>query len=349
MKLRISGEHPLERLALALGAVPVTLMDTHMAFLRARAIMTGVKIGLFDALAGGAASSMDAAAACGTDPSATDKLMSALAGAGYLRFRAGRYALSPTARAWTLSSSLRSLRDKVLFEFVEWTFVEQMEGFVRTGQPVELHGARGMTDWGAYQRAMRALAGLAAPELVSRVRLPASATAMLDIGGSHGFYSVSFCRRHPGLSSTVLDLPDAIAHAAPILARENMAARVTHRAGDARTEDLGEARWDFVLVAQLVHHFDEPTNRALLTRIAASLRPRGVVVLLELIRPSSPDQAGETGALLDLYFALTSQSGTWSPDEMQAWQRDAGLTPRKPVFLRTIPGVAAIAAVKPPS
>jgi hypothetical protein len=53
---------------------------------------------------------------------------------------------------------------------------------------------------------------------------------MLDIGGSHGYHSVVICRRHPGLRSVVLDLPQAIRHAAPLLADEGMGDRVVHRA-----------------------------------------------------------------------------------------------------------------------
>jgi hypothetical protein len=32
---------------------------------------------------------------------------------------------------------------------------------------------------------------------------------------------------------------------------------------------------------------------------------------------------------------------------MMSWQRDAGLAPGKPIFLRTMPGGAAIVATKP--
>ena len=45
-----------------------------------------------------------------------------------------------------------------------------------------------------------------------------------------------------------------------------MGDRVVHRAGDALADDLGEAQWDFIYIAQLVHHFDEPTNRAFMRR-----------------------------------------------------------------------------------
>jgi predicted O-methyltransferase YrrM len=92
---------------------------------------------------------------------------------------------------------------------------------------------------------------------------------MLDIGGSHGYISVAMCRRYPDLRAVILDLPSAIKHAAPILAKEGMGDRVTHRAGDALTEDLGANAWDFVYVSQLLHHFDEATNREFAPRVRA--------------------------------------------------------------------------------
>jgi 2-polyprenyl-3-methyl-5-hydroxy-6-metoxy-1,4-benzoquinol methylase len=169
---------------------------------------------------------------------------------------------------------------------------------------------------------------------------------MLDIGGSHGFISAAMCRRHSALKAVVLDLPQAVTHAAPILAREHMGDRVTHRGGDALVEDLGEQAWDFVYVSQLLHHFDEPTNRTFVQRVARSLKPGGVFVVLEMIRPGSPDAAGQVGALLDLYFALTSQAGTWSIEQIAGWQQAAGLRPRKPIRLRTVPGAVEVVAVR---
>jgi hypothetical protein len=87
----------------------------------------------------------------------------------------------------------------------------------------------------------------------------------------------------------------------------------------------------------------------LLRRIARALRPGGIVSILEMIRPASPGGGGQVGALLDLYFALTSESGTWSIEEIAGWQRDAGLTTRAPIRLRTVPGAAEIVATKPAS
>jgi SAM-dependent methyltransferase len=145
----------------------------------------------------------------------------------------------------------------------------------------------------------------------------------------------------------VLDLPEAVEHAAPILAAEGMGDRVVHRPGDALTDDLGTEAYDVVFTANLVHHLRDEQNRDLAARVARALRPGGVYAILDAFRPRTPKEAGQLGALLEFYFALTSQSGTWTPEEMAAWQRDGGLEPKRPIRLRTVPGGGIQVATKP--
>lgn len=97
----------------------------------------------------------------------------------------------------------------------------------------------------------------------------------------------------------------------------------------------------------MVHHFSEAENRDLAARIARALRPGGVYAVLDEFRPRTAKDAGQVGALLEFYFALTSQSGTWAVEEIADWQRQAGLDPRRPVRFRTAPGVGIQAAGKP--
>lgn len=347
--MRIAGvpENLAERIASAAGIVPTPLLDTLGTLWLARAIMAGTSLGVFEALAAGPLDGNAVAGRCGTHPAATVKLLNALVGARYLRTEDGRYALAPVARRWLLRGSEPSLHDSILFRYMEWDVIAHYEEFVRTGKPLRLHeGSLGAEQWELYQRGMRSLAGLSAPEIARRTPVPKGARTMLDIGGSHGLYSVALCRRHAGLRAVILDLPEAVTAAAPILAREGMGERVVHRTGNALTDDLGTEAWDTVFTGNLVHHFDDATNREFARRVVRALRPGGTFVILEVIRPASPGEAGQLGALGDLYFALTSESGTWSFEEMADWQRAAGLAPRAPIRLRSIPGAGIQAADK---
>jgi SAM-dependent methyltransferase len=348
VKIDVVAESPLERLALRLGLVPKPLLHTLITVMVARAVFVATKLGVFDTLEQKPLTAAEVATRLGTDREATGKLLNALTGLGYLRLAGDAFTLSSEARRWLVADSPRSLRDFVLEqESLEWRWLEHLEDFIRTGDNVQIHQDSSDDVWRLYQRGMRSAAGLSAAEVARRVPVPNGARQMLDIGGSHGYYSVVICRRHPGLRSVVLDLPQAIRHAAPLLAKEGMGDRVVHRAADAATDDFGTATFDVVYIANVVHHFDEATNRDLARRAARALRPGGYFVILDVVRPCSPKQAGQVGTLGDLLFALSSASGTWSSEELTRWQREAGLEPRKPIRLRTLPGAVIQAAMKP--
>lgn len=347
MRVGAIPETLIERIATVSGLAPTPVVDTLHAVIVARAVVVATKLGVFDALATGPAEAAAIAADLGVHAGALAKLLNLLVAAGYLRYGKEGYALSPLARKWLVADSPQSIRDVMLLRLLEWQVIDQTEDFVRTGKALDVHDIIRGDQWVTYQRGMRALARLTTDEVVRRVKLPKGATAMLDIGGGHGGYAAAFCRAHPELRATVLDLPAAVAAAAPILAEEKMGSRVVHRVGDALTDDFGREEWDLVFVAHLVHHFDAATNAAIVRHAAAALRPKGRIAILDVLRPASPNARGQTGALLDLYFAITSNSGTWAADEIAGWFRDAGLKVARPIHLRTAPGVSVMSAIRP--
>jgi 2-polyprenyl-3-methyl-5-hydroxy-6-metoxy-1,4-benzoquinol methylase len=336
-----------EVVGLLAGLVPRPVIDSLVALGLARTIMAATRLDLFEALEGGPLDESTLAARLGTDARATGKLLVALEASGYVvRRRGDRWGLTPVARRYMLAGSPDSLRDFMLLNYEAWRWVEHYERYVRTGEPLDVHRGLDADGWRLYQRGMRSLATLVAPEVARRTPVPRGARSMLDVGGSHGFLSVTLCRRHPGLRSVVLDLPEAIVHAAPILAAEGLGDRVVHREGDARTADLGRERHDLVLISALVHHFDDAQNRDLVRRAARALRPGGVLVIQELVQGEAARAGGQAGALGDLYFAALSASGTFRFEEMAGWQVDAGLVPLSPIRFRRFPGIAQQAARK---
>ena len=335
MRVGLMAENPVESAIVASGMVPTPMLEAYSP-MYARALVVATKLGVFDALRDGGRSAASVAEICSTDPRATEKVLNLLVTMRYLHHRDHAYSLARHTRRWLLADAPTSIRDVILMKELEWSWINRLEAFVRDGEPLDVHGTMSTGDWEAYQRGMRAQANVLATWLARRVPVPTGARDMLDIGGSHGYFSVVLCRRHPGLRATVLDLPSAVEHAAPLLEREGMGERVVHRAGDALVDDLGEAAYDLILIFSLVHHFDDATNRLLVSRAARALRPGGRLVIGDALRPSSPGKGGQQGAFFDLYFALTSESGLWTVDEMREWQVAAGLTPRKSVSL--VPG-----------
>jgi SAM-dependent methyltransferase len=346
MKIKTVPENIVEWLATLGGFAPTPIIDTFHAVIVARAIMVATKLDVFDLVAFRSCSAREIAQRLSVNAGVLEKLLNVLVSVGYLRFRDDQYELTHLARTWLLRSSPKSLHDHMLLRFLEWEAMEAIEDVVRTGKALDVHDRICKDQWEVYQRGMRSLARLSAAEVARRIPLAASANRMLDVGGGHGTYAVAFCRRYPRLQATILDLPQAVEAAAPILAKEEMGSRVVYRAGSALTEDLGEYHWDLILISHLLHHFDEETNESILRRAARALRADGVLAILDVPHLTSPNASSQTSAVLDLYFAVTSNAATWSYEEITRWFRRASLLPQKKMPLRSAPGLVVITAIK---
>jgi len=346
MKISAVPENWLERIAVWLKIAPTPICDTHMTFMMARTIMVGVKVGVFEALANAPQTADQVAARCVTNAKATRTMLNTLVHLEYVVLKDNRYQLSPLARKWMLQGSDHSLHDKMLLQFLEWKFVEHYEDYLRNGEPIDYHSNMDGNQWQLYQRGMRSVAGISAKEVARRTPIPKGATQLLDIGGAHGLYPAALCRKYDQLTATILELPEAIEHAQAILAEENMGDRVVHRAGNVLTDDLGEALWDVVFISSVAHHFDDDANAALAKRIARALKPGGYFIVQDFIRVDMPTPGDHLGGLFDMFFAVTSQAGTYSETEIRQWQLQAGLQPKRSVWLRSIPRHAQIIAKK---
>jgi SAM-dependent methyltransferase len=347
MQVGARPEGPLEWIVQKLDLVPVPLADTHVAFVAARAIMAGTSLGIFDAIADGAESVDAIAAACRTDPTATRPLVDCLVALGYLRFTRGRYANARRVEKWLLARSPSSVRDKVLFQRIEWELLAKLEDFVRTGRGLDLHGSLGEESWRLYQDAMSALAHIAAPAIARRLSIPSGAERMLDIGGSHGRYSVALCRRHPNLRSEILELPAAVGGSHSPIELTGMRDRIRYRHGDVLRDEIGKDGYDVVLANNLVHHFSDAQNQKLARRVFRALRPGGIFVIGDLERSLAPRTGGALGSTMDLYFALVSTSGVWSLARMRRWQSMAGLVPCAVIRVPKMPGFVVQVGRKP--
>jgi predicted O-methyltransferase YrrM len=340
MRLGIVPDNMLERLALLSGFLPPGVFECWFGMMLARTVMAATKLDVFESVAAGPLTAEQVAQRCGTHALATEKLLNALVGVGCLRLRGGRYGLQRSARSWVLKDGKNSFRDQNLLHYLEWRWWEHCEEYVRTGTPLRVHHTMTDEEWGIYQRGMRSGIEMPAQWVARHLPLPRTARQMLDIGGAHGYFSVAICRRYPHLRATILDLPEAIKHAAPLLAKEGMGDRVVHRVGNALAEDLGAEVYDLVFMAALVHHFDDRTNRQLMQRIGQALRPGGVVAIWEPVRQDPDGKIRQIGALLDLFFGLFSEAGTWSAADVAAWFQEAGLEAQKPRCPRMMSGLA---------
>ena len=346
MKLKTQPENPLEWVALKLNLAPTPLVDTQIAFNAARAIMAGAELGIYEAIGKKARTADEIAAECKTNAHATKQLLNCLVGIGYLNWSDEKYSLKTKYHKWLLKESESNLINKLRFQLIEWNWMAMLEDYVRTGNTLQLHNSVNEKEWNLYQEGMRDLSVNAAKELAGKIPISKNATSMLDIGGSHGLYSIELCKKYPALKSTILELPGAMESASAIAKRYDTTGRVSYKAGNALEDDLGSEQYDLVMINNVVHHFTPEQNNALAQKVARALKPGGIFIIGEFIRAEKPGEGGVIASASGLYFSVISASGNWSADEIESWQKNAGLKLEKPVTTMTIPGWKMIVARK---
>jgi SAM-dependent methyltransferase len=324
-----------------LGPLPVAEVFLQMA--SSRAIMAGVKLGVFARLALGAVSSEVLARELAVDFEGCARLLAALESIGYVRLRKGKWQLAARMRPWLDPASSRYVGGFIEFNLAQWEWWSTLEEKVRTGKGEDIH-AYGPDDprWRAYMAAMFDLARIAAPEIARRIRLPRGATSVLDLGGGHGAYGAELCRRNPKLIATVMDLPPSARAGRSLLEARQMATRVRHVEGDVTRDGLGGPH-DAVLCFQLLHHLTEAQAKALLRRVAKAMKPGGKLAVLEFFAASDGTVRGPE-ALIGLHYFVTSSARVWSREALEQWLAEAGFeSPRYHAVKRLPPQVLCVA------
>ena len=197
-----------------------------------------------------------------------------------------------------------------------------------------------------YEEGMIASARITADEVVAKVKLPATARRLLDVGGGHGLYSIKFCRRYPNLSAVVFDLPEALDVARETITHEKMHDRVTVIEGDFCVDDVGVG-YDVILLFNVVHAYLPEKNIELLRRLSSALNARGLIVILEQLSGKVIGSAARALARLQALNFFNDLGGqTYTFREIASWLVNAGFTNPRRINLRRIPGFGLVLGSK---
>jgi SAM-dependent methyltransferase len=336
--LRLSSvpENLFEWIALACDVVPTPILDTMVGLLLAKTILAAAEMNVFDVLEAGPCTTEEIAKKCGTHLLPTEKLLRALYACRYLRYKNQRYGLAPVSRRWLLTSGPRSLHSAVLHRKLDLRAMT-FETYLRAGRGAGFHESLEPEDWRRYQQGQASHAVLTLDEVISRAPMPDGARDLLDLGGAHGLYSFGFCNRYPQLRARVVDLAvPSGALDSPWMAQIPFD-RVEFEQADILAVDFPERAFDAVLIANVFHHFDEASNRDLVQRAAKALRPGGIAIAIDAVRPAAIERSEQIESLLDFYFGAASGAGLWTIEQLRSWQESAGLELLAPVTMRLVP------------
>ena len=271
------------------------------------------ELGLLDHLTSGPKDASQLAQACTTDPSMTALLLEALASLGVVhRNGSSRYILGvagPALFTWAARGG------------------SQLADAVRSGKPF----ARADTAAGAsdlYPDLVPLLSVLFTPAARRAAQLLAGCGVdVLDVGAGAAPWSIALAMHSPAVRVTALDLPAVIATTRRAVEAADLGERFEYLPDDMFTCTLPPAAYDIVLLANICHLFDEERNRALLHRLRPTVRPGGLLAIIDVL--TSPDPAAQRWiSLYALDLRLRTSQGTVHPlAAYEAWTSDAGFGP----------------------
>jgi len=337
----------IERILLRMNVLPHPMLDGLNSVIAGRALQVSGTIGLLDQFEQ-PTSVHDAAVQLGIDEPGTRALVGVLESLGYLSRNSGDiYSFSPRGRKFLARSSPDSMRNLLEFSSSVYEGFTKLEASLRgDGAPGVDLGSFSAKDWATFTGAMLEIARTNAAEVVKAIPMASTDRRVLDLGGSHGLYSILLCQRASRLTADVLDYEAVREYALKTVEQFGMLDRVAFRAGNVMKDDLGTG-YDLVLAFNLIHGFSSSENGALARRVFASLNERGRFVVLDQVREAagSSELSRLVSSSIGLLLFHQTRGRTYSDPEIGEWLQAAGFTRTGMKKLRT-PGFALVIGTK---
>ncbi len=292
LRAALAVRRGVERAHGAMTLPMVRLLEQTIALAEVHATATFAELGVADHLADGPRPVAQLARLTGCDAGQLDRLLRFLATRGVVARNGGAYELTP------LSDLLRtdhpdSLRDWVLFQGSDWQLGawQHLTAGITDADRTPFETAHGRTffehttddarageQFDAAMRSTSRLQGALVAEALDLVGV----SHVCDIGGGTGSLLARILQKHAGIRGTLLDLPDVVERARPVLAEEGVVDRVDLVGGDMFASVPAGA--DRYLLSAIVHDWPDEDAVRLLRTVRAALVPgaRAVVVELEL-------------------------------------------------------------------
>ncbi|PTL81305.1 methyltransferase [Vitiosangium sp. GDMCC 1.1324] len=308
------------------------------------ALVSAAKLGLIKALDGRALTAAELAKELGASVQGVEALADVLVAVNYFSKENGRYRHGPIAEQWLSSKAPQNFMPALMWGYELWNVMWELPQAIKDGKPAQSLWERWADrpeagkDFSDY---MKVKSTLTVSSIVEAAPVPEKARRLLDLGGSHGLHSMAFCKKHPQLTATVMDLPEALANTGHAIAKEGLSQRVELRRGNFLKEQIGEG-YDVVLLFEIVHNHTFEENQELLKKISRALNPGGIVIVLEDVKTEKID-AHNTAFSLAMFAC--SGDRTYSLQEINTWFDAAGL--KQSNVIRLPSSVSLVVGKKP--
>ena len=248
-------------------------------------LIAALKAGIFEALGDGRRTPAEVAAELELDIRAVDVVMCALAAAEILLKEDGdRFTIDPGARPFLLADGLETMVSIIGHNRSMLRSWVQLDEVMRTGAPAP-RPERTAEEMEDFIRGMENVSRRSSEEVAAKIDF-SGARRLLDLGGGPGTASLTFARANPGLECVVFDLEGPVGIAAEKIRRADLTNRVTTRAGDFLTEDIG-GDFDMVYISNIIHMLTPDRTLELLEKAGKALVSGGRVLVKDFFLEDS--------------------------------------------------------------
>ena len=279
---------------------PRPLIELATAYWGSATLIAASELGLFTALAEGAATSDEIAAQLSLDPVATDALLAGCVSLELVQKTDQGFINEPLAETFLVEGKPGYLGPALSYNGDVYPLWGNLARVIQQGCPPRSPDAYlGADDnktrnfvYGMHHRA------LGVGRAVAQHLDFTGCRHLADIGGGPGTYSALLSKQYPELHATVLDLPAVAAIAEGIVASMGASDRVDCQPFDYYKDAL-EINYDAALISGVLHREQPEGAAALIAKAASGLAPGGVLYISDVMVNDT-----RTGPLFGTMFAL---------------------------------------------
>jgi len=309
----------------ATGTAELAMLDVYMPMMKASAILSAGKLGLFEALANGPLDIAQLADKLQSSQRGTRDLADFLVTIGYLERNGELFANTASTQRWFTSAGRVNYTPGLLWTLEAWPMMGDLSAAVRRGGP-ETTLWQAMEDkpqlGATFSAYMDAFAGDLGPDLLAHVPVSPEHLRLLDLGGSHGMHSIRFCQRFPQLKALIVDLPSALSETDTTIASHGLSERIHVSPGELLVHDW-HGQHDVVFYLSVAHNHTADENGLAIQQIYDALNPGGLLVIHEYLA-DTPGNAFMAAFRLTLLYETGTQ--TYRYEEYRNWLESAGFS-----------------------
>jgi hypothetical protein len=281
---------------------------------RSQILYTGVKLGVFDALASGPASAVRVASQLNVDAGMLYRLMRALGSLDLLQEDQQQlFSLTPMGELLRKDHP-HTLRGMTLLEegpehYAVWQHLPEIikegkqDAFRREfGQPLFEYAVQNPSYGSVFNEAMSSYSSMDNALVLEALETYdfSGISHLCDVGGGHGYALCHLLAKHLHLQGTVLELPSVIENKELLWAdKMGVGDRCTYVPGDM-FQEVPPA--DAYMVKRVIHDWNDEECRQILSTINRAAPQRGRILIMEQV-VSGPDTS-HFSKLFDIHMLM---------------------------------------------